>query len=430
MEDALSRLLPYHVYDVPDDELLWAIRQPVVAEQWCDPAREKLAKEEFIRYFGQGEELREQIWKREEEDFDAPVRRKRKREGLHGEEEKIESSNGKGKQRELDDDFQSEHKIKVENRSSLAEREIRRPVAPEDKEDQDYHPYPLCITLSFHERHAKLTEQLSRLQQRSVTSHLDSKNHDTSTLQLERLAHQRDKEDVSQRQAQVRELRSEAIKLGVPIPGQTSNPYQPQVTRPPAWNPASGTPSKPPILNYQYQSSAPGNVNRNPNHQYNQAHKIQPPQKPNPQGSSTIQRPPPGRKTNSPSPARGTSDGSKNTIPTQPIPLLIPLTHLARLTSLGINPTSSQHLLPTIASLGTPGLEALPANAQTAPKQTPTSQNDAAILLGISERSRAKGFPIEKMLHVSVVLTKFEPKQLSGLAALMQELQDETKGTK
>jgi hypothetical protein len=156
---------------------------------------------------------------------------------------------------------------------------------------------------------------------------------------------------------------------------------------------------------------------------------------------------PPGSLSSPSTPSQTASPGI--TIPSHPIPLVLPLSTLARLSSLGIAPVPAPHLLPAISaqqaqrqnSQGQSSTSNLPIPApvhSTAPRPAPSNQQEPALLMGITEaplprRTDAESSPsspsnggqptTQQMLHVSVVLSKLSPSQLSGLAQLMQSLQ-------
>ncbi|KAE8268147.1 hypothetical protein A4X09_0g4205 [Tilletia walkeri] len=163
-------------------------------------------------------------------------------------------------------------------------------------------------------------------------------------------------------------------------------------------------------------------------------------------------------------------------IPSTPIPLLIPLTNLTQLLGMNINPTPATHITPAFrkAILDKPDLQQNPhslllaaervaRNARirrnqisegqpnppspaiqaeldsldqlsVSPRVAPPNQAESALLLGISisaAAAQAQRFPgpdefaapSTVMLHISVVLAKLTASQLSALAALMQSLQ-------
>lgn len=121
-------------------------------------------------------------------------------------------------------------------------------------------------------------------------------------------------------------------------------------------------------------------------------------------------------------------------IPSQPIPLLIPLHALPRLSALGIHPLPAPHLL--AAGFGSPGGPGAVASGSMAPRAPPPEQKEAALLLGVSEdRTGASGHgqgqghgqnAHQQVLHISVVLSKLAAQQLAGLAQLMSSLQNES----
>lgn len=174
---------------------------------------------------------------------------------------------------------------------------------------------------------------------------------------------------------------------------------------------------------------------------------------PAPPLSSSASRPPlprpPPPTSSSPSPLPATSPAP--IIPSHPIPLVLPLSTLSRLSSLGIAPVPAPHLLPVISAQqaqrhsenrngsSTPPVIPLPATVHsTAPRPAPTNQQEPALLMGITEAPstfKADGGQgkssnsTQQMLHVSVVLSKLSPSQLSGLANLMQSLQNPSPST-
>ncbi|PWN90455.1 hypothetical protein FA10DRAFT_266931 [Acaromyces ingoldii] len=130
---------------------------------------------------------------------------------------------------------------------------------------------------------------------------------------------------------------------------------------------------------------------------------------------------------------------------TTPVPLVLPLSTLSRLSELGIAPVPAPHLLPAItaqqayaaavASGKRPPAPPVGGNS-TAPRAAPVNQSEPALLMGITEAplsaAQKASLPagststVQQMLHVSVVLNKLNPRQLSGLAALMQSLQQQS----
>lgn len=187
--------------------------------------------------------------------------------------------------------------------------------------------------------------------------------------------------------------------------------------------------------------------------------------------ASSSNQPPPNTNT----PVKDLSKGKPTTstmtstasIPSHPIPLVLPLSTLAQLSALGIAPIPAPHLLPAISaqqahaqrlaqSQGansptntTPpassttstasSIPLTPAVHSTAPRPAPLNQQEPALLMGITEAPLApvrevpegktstttakSNATTQQMLHISVVLSKLTPSQLSGLATLMQGLQ-------
>ncbi|SPO47371.1 uncharacterized protein PSANT_05059 [Moesziomyces antarcticus] len=147
-----------------------------------------------------------------------------------------------------------------------------------------------------------------------------------------------------------------------------------------------------------------------------------PPAKAN--GTPPAVRPPP------PTAAASAAAAPANaSIPNHPIPLLIPVASLPRLSALGIQPSPSPHIRPVIGPNGQPqGLQGLPVPIDPA-------QSVPAVLLGISESAAeggadGAGAGKQQILHISVVLSKLSPSQLSGLAVLMQSLQAQVEAGK
>ena len=108
-------------------------------------------------------------------------------------------------------------------------------------------------------------------------------------------------------------------------------------------------------------------------------------------------------------------------IPKFPIPLQIPLSVFPQLNALGISPTPASYLVPILGPNALSSLQASPlsqlSNIGPAPRPAPPDQNEAALLTGVTQG------PTGQLLHVSVRLDKLQPAQLSGLAAVMSSLQ-------
>lgn len=126
-----------------------------------------------------------------------------------------------------------------------------------------------------------------------------------------------------------------------------------------------------------------------------------------------------------PAPVAAAAAAANPSIPNHPIPLLIPVASLPRLSALGIQPAPSPHIRPIIGPNGQPqGLQGLPIPID------PT-QTSPAVLLGISEgTAESAGEGKQQILHISVVLSRLSPSQLSGLAVLMQSLQAQVEAGK
>ena len=119
---------------------------------------------------------------------------------------------------------------------------------------------------------------------------------------------------------------------------------------------------------------------------------------------------------------------SRPAIPTQPLPLVVPMTCVPRLTALGIHLVPATHLLPAL-SLASAGQSMAMNAGLTAPRPVVGVQNEPVLLVGITDAPTplAPGAsPASRQrLHLSVVLSKLRPEQLSGLAHIMQTLQHE-----
>ncbi|KAJ9474841.1 GLTSCR1 domain-containing protein [Pseudozyma hubeiensis] len=145
---------------------------------------------------------------------------------------------------------------------------------------------------------------------------------------------------------------------------------------------------------------------------------------PKPASPAPVTSAPASQAAQAPAPAASNANPS---IPNHPIPLLIPVASLPRLSALGIQPVPSPHIRPVIGPNGQPeGLEGAPIAIDPA-------QSVPAVLLGISEGSAeatAEGGGKQQILHISVVLSRLSPSQLSGLAVLMQSLQAQVEAGK
>lgn len=115
-------------------------------------------------------------------------------------------------------------------------------------------------------------------------------------------------------------------------------------------------------------------------------------------------------------------------VPTQPLPLIVPMTCVPRLTALGIQLVPASHLLPAL-SLASAGQSAPMNPGLTAPRPVVGPQTEPVLLIGITEAATplppGANPALRQRLHLSIVLSKLRPEQLSGLAQVMQTLQAE-----
>lgn len=147
-----------------------------------------------------------------------------------------------------------------------------------------------------------------------------------------------------------------------------------------------------------------------------------------------------------------TTTSSSYVIPSQPIRLVLPFSTLTQLSALGINPVPAPHLLPAIAARQAATMPSSSSSAtypmdqfDTAPRPSPIDQQEPALLMGFTSTSAMKEKQPQdskqqqqqqqpassqndaEMIHVSLVLSKLGPSQLSGLATLMQRMQSNGK---
>jgi len=146
-----------------------------------------------------------------------------------------------------------------------------------------------------------------------------------------------------------------------------------------------------------------------------------------------------------------TAQSSPYVIPSQPIRLVLPLSTLTQLSALGIQPVPAPHLLPAIAARQANTSSSSSAKVSieqydTAPRPSPIDQQEPALLMGFTSTSAMKEKQSQdssnkqqqqqqspssqndtEMIHVSLVLSKLGPSQLSGLATLMQSMQSNGK---
>lgn len=123
---------------------------------------------------------------------------------------------------------------------------------------------------------------------------------------------------------------------------------------------------------------------------------------------------------------------TKTSIPTQPLPLVVPIACVPRLTALGINLVPAPHLVPAL-SLASAGQSVAMNAGLTAPRPVIGAQNEPVLLVGITDAPAslppAANQASRQRLHLSVVLSKLRPDQLSGLANIMQSLQADDENT-
>ena len=104
---------------------------------------------------------------------------------------------------------------------------------------------------------------------------------------------------------------------------------------------------------------------------------------------------------------------------------------MPRLTALGIHLVPATHLIPAL-SLASAGQSVALNPGLTAPRPVVGVQNEPVLLVGITDAPGPGAVGTNgvsrQRLHLSVVLAKLRPEQLSGLAALMQALQAEESG--
>ncbi|WFC98246.1 hypothetical protein MYAM1_000971 [Malassezia yamatoensis] len=131
-----------------------------------------------------------------------------------------------------------------------------------------------------------------------------------------------------------------------------------------------------------------------------------------------------------PQPLLSHADTKTPSIPTQPLPLVMPISAVPRLTALGINLVPAAHLIPAL-SLASAGQSIALNPGLTAPRPVVGVQEEPVLLVGITDAphpgngSGGSANVSRQRLHLSVVLAKLRAEQLSGLAVLMQTLQGE-----
>ncbi|KAE8182418.1 hypothetical protein CF335_g8633 [Tilletia laevis] len=275
-------------------------------------------------------------------------------------------------------------------------------------------------------------------------------NYNISMEHLERLAYEEEKTEHARLLGQMKSARAQLDQLHRVFLAAQPPPPKPQPT------------PQPPARTYQQQYRSPA------------------PQ-PNSQAGSGSAAPSPAQiKAQQQQAAVNQSQVPSGTInpsiPSTPIPLLIPLTNLTQLLGMNINPAPASHITPAFrkAIVDKPDLQHNPHSLLLAaervarnarirrnqvsegqpdppppavqaeldsldllsvlPRVAPPDQAESALLLGISISATAAqsqrfpgpdefAAPSTVMLHISVVLAKLTASQLSSLAALMQSLQ-------
>lgn len=124
---------------------------------------------------------------------------------------------------------------------------------------------------------------------------------------------------------------------------------------------------------------------------------------------------------------------STTSIPSQPLPLVVPITSVPKLTALGLTLVPAAHLHPAL-SLASAGQSVALNPGLTAPRPVTGVQTDPVLLVGITDAPTplppGANAALRQRLHLSVVLSKLRPDQLSGLAQLMQTLQTEDEASR
>lgn len=132
----------------------------------------------------------------------------------------------------------------------------------------------------------------------------------------------------------------------------------------------------------------------------------------------------------------GSSSNAQQPPPQLPIRVILPLNLIARLTNAGIAPLPAPHLQPAIeahkrraqANAANPNAPAQDASWTTAPCDPSPNQTEPAVLLGITEATaptRGEGGRQEwhQLVHLSVILNKLNPQQLTALAEAVNLVQ-------
>lgn len=318
-------------------------------------------------------------------------------------------------------------------------------------------PFPSTeYTLSVYARRAALLQRFSAIQTRSDTSYLRAPELHASLEQLERLVYEDEVRDFQELSNELRRARAELEEVerqrnwrfGVPAAASLATPSldrsrewsSPWAARRFAASP-QGTPGRadyspaPSPITRPYSVAGGGGAPRSPvvagsaaslpalTHAVVSHLADLTARSTTPASSAPISAPPP--------PLMPAQDANAPAIPTQPLPLVMPISAVPRLTALGIHLVPATHLIPAL-SLASAGQSVALNPGLTAPRPVVGAQNEPVLLVGITDAPGPGAVGTNgvsrQRLHLSVVLAKLRPEQLSGLAALMQALQAEESG--
>ncbi|KAL9934142.1 hypothetical protein V8E36_007224 [Tilletia maclaganii] len=482
--DVISRLLPYHIWNVPDEDLKWALAPP--------PGEARL-REELIARREAAARTRGKGKQRAVEDSEA-VAEAGGAAPSHGGAMDCSDEGRTRKKRRLTESTAAASSSAPNSppHSAKAPDRDKSETAAEDLElallGERYAFPSLSLAMSYYWAGLSIQKRMEELiaraeggaarpyhnpaplsfesiakadavEEQEVLA-APAQNLDVSLEYLERLAYEDEKAEygrvlVEWRTAQGQLERLQRVLIAAQAPPPTPVPVRaPQLYRNPA--PAPRPHSYPAAAP---QSSATAQAN-------------QPAPRSAQQGPASAAPARPLHQSQVPS---GTINPA---IPSNPIPLLIPLANLSQLLAMNINPAPAPHVGPAFRKAiidkpdlqqnphslllaaervarnarirraqlseglqpGNPVVPALQAELDAldqlsvAPRVAPPDQAEPALLLGISISAaamQANRFPGPEemappatvMLHISVVLSKLSATQLSSLAALMQSLQ-------
>lgn len=255
-------------------------------------------------------------------------------------------------------------------------------------------------TDSVYVRHAQLQRRFAALQTRASTTHANAPYMSASLEHMERLLYEDELRAFQDMTAELRKARSDLEELERQHTPSTELPAARPLPRP---EPRPAAPLSSAAVSHLAGLTPSPYV------------------PPVPHG--TASRPP------APPPSVPAAESlGRPAIPTQPLPLVVPMTCVPRLTALGIHLVPATHLLPAL-SLASAGQSMAMNAGLTAPRPVVGVQNEPVLLVGITDAPTplAPGAsPASRQrLHLSVVLSKLRPEQLSGLAHIMQTLQHE-----